>query len=64
MFNKTPELSLAFSHWMGRDLTKACPANQRSPVHAKDLSGFMCVKKVMRLRHRNNSKPSAKVFHD
>jgi hypothetical protein len=64
MFYKAPELSLALSHWMGRDLTKTCPANQCSPIHAKDLSGFVCVKKVMRLRHLNNSKPSAKVFRD
>ncbi len=37
MFYKAPELSLALSHWMGRDLTKTCPANQRSPIHSKDL---------------------------
>ena len=30
MFYKAPELSLALSHWMGRDLAKTCPANQCS----------------------------------
>jgi hypothetical protein len=55
MFYKAPELSFALSHWVSRDLTETCPANQRSPIHAKDLSGFVRVKKVMCLRHRNGN---------
>ncbi len=63
MFYKPPELPFALSHWMGRNLTETCPANQRSPIHSKYLCSFVCIKKVMRLYHRDHPRTSVEFLH-
>lgn len=58
MFYEAPELPFALSHRMSLNLTEARPTNQRSPIHSKDLCGFMCIEEVMLLCHSGYSETS------